>query len=173
LDKVKGRGRLDEKTVALRMFLDHPILGVGLDHYGEMFQSYTARLGLRDRFEKREAHNLYLETAAETGALGLVAFAAIGIAVLRAHAVARRRFLAAGQGDLAAVSTAFLLALLGHLLAGMFLHEAWARSWWMVVAVVLALPAVARHLPPASAPASNPSRPATPFVTAAKPSELR
>jgi MFS family permease len=135
-----------------------------------MFQHYTARLGLRDRFEKREAHNLYLEIAAETGILGILALGAIGIAVLRAHSIARRRFLAAGSSDLASISTAFLLGLLGYLLAGMFLHEAWARSWWMLVAIVLALPAVARHVPLQNRRRLDTVRPAPPFVPAANPS---
>lgn len=140
-------GRIDEQRVGLAMFEDAPVLGVGLGNYEPLFQTYTTRLGLTDRFEEREAHNLYLEIAAETGAAGLAAFAALWLAILHAHALARRRFLAAGRPDLATAATAFLLGLVGHGLAAIFLHEAWPRSWWMMIGIVLALPFAARHLP--------------------------
>ena len=60
--------------VGLQMFADHPILGVGLGNYPLLYQQYSQRLGIDLRSEIRQAHNLYLEVAAETGLLGLLSF---------------------------------------------------------------------------------------------------
>ncbi len=63
--------RLAQWLAGLRMFASHPLLGVGAGNYNAAYARYATScwpdaLG--------HAHNYYITTAAETGALGLAAF---------------------------------------------------------------------------------------------------
>jgi hypothetical protein len=73
-NETSFRGRTSEVVVAWRIFMDHPVFGVGLKNYKYYYQDYAQPLGWDKRREERSAHNLFLEIAAETGLVGLAAF---------------------------------------------------------------------------------------------------
>jgi O-antigen ligase len=82
--------------VAAKAFADHPARGLGSGGFaGEWVSERTFREGVRD------AHSLYLETAAELGLIGLAALAALiaGIAL-----AARRTDLGETAGAVAGLS---------------------------------------------------------------------
>ncbi len=63
--------RLAHWIAGLHMFLDHPVLGVGIGNYPDAYPKYfitifTTSLG--------HAHNYYINIAAETGSIGLIVF---------------------------------------------------------------------------------------------------
>jgi O-antigen ligase len=63
--------RLAHWIAGLRMFFDHPLLGVGIGNYAQAYPQYfvtifTDPLG--------HAHNYYINIAAETGSIGLIAY---------------------------------------------------------------------------------------------------
>lgn len=65
--------RLDYWQGAVRIMLDHPVLGAGLDTFAEVFPSYE-----RDpRFYSRFAHDFFLQMGAEAGIPGLLASLAL------------------------------------------------------------------------------------------------
>jgi O-antigen ligase len=71
--------RLAHWVAGLRMFLAHPLLGVGAGNYNNAYSQYAVAcwpepLG--------HAHNYYINVAAETGILGLVTFLALVVAAL-------------------------------------------------------------------------------------------
>jgi O-antigen ligase len=71
--------RLAHWFAGLHMFVDHPILGVGIGNYANAYPQYfitifTDPLG--------HAHNYYINIAAETGSIGLTAFAFFLLAVV-------------------------------------------------------------------------------------------
>ena len=82
------RGRTSEMLVAVDMFLDHPVLGVGISNYEDNYLTYSSQLGIDPRLENREAHSLYLEVLAETGLVGEIAFVAViaGVFLVQHHA---------------------------------------------------------------------------------------
>ncbi|MBK8984680.1 MAG: O-antigen ligase family protein [Chloroflexi bacterium] len=143
--EVSFRGRLSETTVAWQMFLDHPILGVGLANFSANYQDYSQNYGLDRRLEARAAHSLYLEIAAETGLMGLLAFGAILWFLFRGVAFASQTFKAVNLPDYAHISIALGIALIGYLLGSIFLHLAYARYLWLFIGLGLALPNVARY----------------------------
>lgn len=71
--------RLAHWVAGIRMFLAHPLLGVGAGNYNAAYARYAVPcwpepLG--------HAHNYYINAAAETGSLGLLAFLALVAAAL-------------------------------------------------------------------------------------------
>lgn len=78
------QGRAHFWRAAWAIFLDHPA-GAGAGTFGAMHAAYQRDV----RFYATDAHNLYLQTAAETGVPGLVALTAVlgttGMVWRRAH----------------------------------------------------------------------------------------
>ena len=68
-----SNGRFHFWSVALRIFLDHPILGTGLDSFGTIFPQYDDWNGM---YRVEQAHNDYLQILADAGFFGFVCIAA-------------------------------------------------------------------------------------------------
>jgi putative inorganic carbon (HCO3(-)) transporter len=136
--------RATENIAALNVFADHPILGVGPEQFPQYYRVYADAVGISVRAADREAHNLYLETAAETGILGFITFFGAVLATLielaRARAASLHR-----RPDLAAMATGFMLALTAYLATGIFLHLSYARYYWLMLALAGATAYVVRR----------------------------
>lgn len=137
-------------TVALRMFSDHPLLGVGVGNYSEHFDEYADHIGTtvssKEKFGRvRYPHNLYLQIAAETGLAGLLAFAAIIAATLFSLRSAYRSFTRAGATGSADIVVSLALALTAFLATSLFLHDSYIRYLWLLVAISAAAGQIARR----------------------------
>jgi O-antigen ligase len=66
-------GRTHFWSVALKIFFDYPILGVGLNAFGAAFTRYDDWNGV---FRVEQAHNDYLQTLADAGIIGFACVAA-------------------------------------------------------------------------------------------------
>ena len=128
-------GRTTSNLAALNVFLDYPLLGVGPGMYTPHYsRDYANDLGLRHFTTSRRAHNLYIETAAETGVVGLGAFlATIGTTLLLLWRV-RRRWLHL-RPELASWATGFGLAIMAYLTTAIFLHLSYQRYFWLLIAL--------------------------------------
>jgi putative inorganic carbon (HCO3(-)) transporter len=148
------QSRTTEMTAAARVFLDHPVIGVGPSMFRFYYDDYTEGRGLRVVGDERVAHNLFLELAANTGILGLGSFlGAVGLTLLQLTRV-RRRCLSQ-HPQLAAIATAFFLAITSYLATGLFLSPAFARYFWLIMAIAWATCSVGAGLsgkPPAGKP---------------------
>lgn len=131
------RGRTSEALVAVQMYADNPILGVGKRNYAKNYLQYSSRLGLDDRLEDRQAHSLYLETAAEGGTVGLMVFGIMMFVVFRETFSAKKLLRIAGRHDLVHRVTGIQLGLVGYLICSIFLHSDYERYFWLVVAMAL------------------------------------
>ena len=128
------RSRLTEMGAALYVFLDHPVLGVGPGLFPNYYQDYSELVGLRTLNEDRQAHNLYLSIAAETGLLGIGCFLYILYVSLRNLARARKRW-AKDQPESSNMATAYMLSIVTYLTTGLFLHFAFIRYFWLIMAL--------------------------------------
>ncbi len=143
LGEVSFRGRLSEVTVAAQMFADHPFLGVGYDNFDVYYLDYSQYLGLDTRREERQAHSLFLEIAAETGLVGISTFLLLLMGLAHSIRRARRTFQASGQQSYIYLVDALAISMLGYLTGSLFLHAAFPRYFWLLTALILALPHVA------------------------------
>ena len=143
-EEASLRGRMSELLVAWQMFLDHPVLGVGVGNYPVNYQSYSRMIGLDPRIENREPHNLFLEVAAETGLVGLVVFLAVVYLSFRSVFRAWRDFKRLGDGQDADLAAVVGIGMLGYFTAALFIHGAYPRYLWVLVGLALALPQVVR-----------------------------
>lgn len=134
LSALRYRGMFTETSV--RMFASRPIFGVGIGQYYLLAEQFAPERLLPD-YRRVQAHNPFLQTAAELGVFGLVAFTwLIGAAFwLVARALRERPHDAYLVGALAGV-TAFLLttASSGHPL----LLEVTAYPFWIVLGLAAA-----------------------------------
>ncbi len=162
--EMSVRGRLSENLVAIEMFQDHPIVGVGLGNYPFRYDSYSREVGLDPRI-RRKPHNLYLEILSETGLIGMAAFGLLIWSALGGALEARKALFAAGKNDIARITEAFTLSFIGFLIASVFLHASHPRYFWLLAGIALALGQVGRNetaaepREPASGETTRPSEP--------------
>jgi O-antigen ligase len=128
------KGRVSEMVAGIQMLRDHPLGGIGLGNYETYYRQYAQGIGIDSR-EDRPAHSLPIEVAAETGVVGLLAFAALLLTIARRVYMARLR--AIGRDDLS-LATAVAVALTGYLTTSLFLHDAYVRQLWIVAALAYA-----------------------------------
>ncbi|MDQ2934937.1 MAG: O-antigen ligase family protein [Chloroflexota bacterium] len=126
--------RITETLTAVLVFGDHPLIGVGPGLFPAYYTQYADNIGLNVRSQDREAHNLYMGIAAETGIFGLVAFMGAIIVTLRDLARTRSRLLRS-RPALAHLAAAYALAIVAYLTTGIFLHLSFERYYWLILAL--------------------------------------
>jgi len=151
------RGRTTQMLAALGAYMDHPVLGVGPGQYfayhSVHYQSLP-EISFRELPTPRRAHSLVLEIAAETGTVGLVVFLAIPFLLMRDLEVLRRR-LWRRRPDLARWAAGFTLALLAYLGTGVFLHLAYERYYWFMIALAASAAGILGQRLPEEGPLSR------------------
>jgi len=70
--------RLAHWLAGIGMFMDHPFTGVGIGNYGSVYAQYHVGIFVNSL---DHAHNYYINIAAETGIIGLVAFLFLIVAI--------------------------------------------------------------------------------------------
>ena len=140
LQDTSLRGRTSENLAGLHMWADQPLLGVGPDNFEAQYQRYSAQIGIDPRPEARGAHNLYLESLAETGLLGTLAFLAVLAGALLGAWHARGSV----STDLAPLGEGLFVALCTFLICAMTLSSAYARYQWILLGLGLAAGQLAR-----------------------------
>jgi O-antigen ligase len=135
-------GRRSENIAALRMFADHPIIGVGAGNYPARYLEYSEEIGLDQRPEARNAHSLYLQQLSELGIVGSIIVLSLlwlGLSgAWRARRVLEQRDKLLAEG--------IFVALVGFLLNGVFLHLAYESYFWLVLGLALAAGRIGREI---------------------------
>ena len=171
------RGRTTEMLAALRAWLDHPVLGLGPGLYGDVYSAQYHRLpGIQYRHIRgtREAHSLYLELAADTGIIGFVSFLAIVAAAMAALWRMRKRA-ASCCPERWALATALWLSVFVYMVVGAFLHLAYERYFWFLLALAGAAVSVMERATtegspvPAPAPGTGGAAPPRPLLPRSSP----
>jgi putative inorganic carbon (HCO3(-)) transporter len=136
------RGRLTSTLGSLFVYADHPIMGVGPGLYPVYHKAKAIEIGLRV-LDDRQPHSLLPHIAAESGTLGLICFSAVIFLTLREGNRARKRW-ARDQPQLASLVSSLHLAIMAYLATGLFLHLAYERYYWLIMALAGAAGSVVR-----------------------------
>jgi putative inorganic carbon (HCO3(-)) transporter len=139
-------GRMSENIIGFRMFLDHPILGVGVKNYPVYYIEYSRNLGLDQRRTERSPHSLYLEVAAEQGIVGILVFGTLLYSIFNGLLFAKRTFNQLQSYEMERLAMSFMIGFIGYLTSAVFLHGAYPRPFWVLVGLSLAFSAFAKSL---------------------------
>jgi Lipid A core - O-antigen ligase and related enzymes len=132
------RGRSSEMLTGLAMFAEHPILGVGTGNYPTNYQRYAQLIGIEFRAEARDPHSLYVQLLAETGILGTFTFLGMVFFLFDALNKACRAIEDSPRlADWLPWISAYRFAILSYLLTSIFLHNAYIRYLWILIAMAL------------------------------------
>ena len=132
------RGRSSEMLTGLAMFTEHPILGVGAGNYPINYQRYAQLIGIEFRAEARDPHSLYIQLLAETGILGTIAFLLMIFFLFDAlNKACLALEQAPGLADWLPWISSYRFAILSYLLTSFFLHNAYIRYLWILIAMAL------------------------------------
>ncbi len=130
------RGRTTSNLAALYVVLDHPALGVGPGQYYQRYsRQYANTLGIRYFTENRRAHNLYLETAADLGLIGLGVMLSI-LVLSMVELWQARHFWQPRSLEMAHTATALLMSLIFYMFTAIFLHLSYQRYFWFLLALI-------------------------------------
>ena len=143
-----GTGRTDLWSIALQIWRDHPVVGIGSGNFPLVEPSYAIvntnliRPDLVVDFHK-VVHNTYLNVLVELGLVGLVALLAAigGVAVLAWRAV--RDFARAGDDDMEMLARGFLIGFAGMLVAFGFISAVNEKQLWLFLGLGVAFAGVA------------------------------
>jgi putative inorganic carbon (HCO3(-)) transporter len=141
------RGRLTEMLAAVSVYMAHPVIGVGpgqFKYYLREYSNESGGAGFRRMYKDRRAHTLFPEIGAEVGTLGLGAFVLMLVKALTSLNKVRRRC-AGRHRELSGMATAFLLVLVSYIATGTFLHLAYHRYFFMMLALAGAVVHVANQ----------------------------
>lgn len=141
------RGRSSEMLTGLTMFAEHPLLGVGVGNYPNNYLRYAQRLGIEVRAEARDPHSLYVQLLAETGILGFGTFLAMAFLLLKGLSDAKRDMMGTPFAERwMPWLSAMRLSIIGYLTTSFFLHGAYIRYFWVLVALAMAAIRVTEEL---------------------------
>lgn len=107
-------GRMSENIIGVRMFMDHPILGVGVKNYPVYYIDYSRGLGLDQRRTERSPHSLYLEVAAEQGIVGILVFGILLYNVFNGLFFAKRTFNQLQSYEMERLTVAVMIGFIGY-----------------------------------------------------------
>jgi O-antigen ligase len=129
---ASSQGRLDAWMAGVRMFVDHPVTGVGPAAFAA---AYLEREGIW-----LYSHSLYVELLASLGLLGVISWSTFLYLTIR-----RLRLMAPARGsptpartDNAVFARANYAILAGLLVAGVFGHILFRDTWYIIAALVVA-----------------------------------
>jgi O-antigen ligase len=144
-----GTGREDIWTVAWRMVEAHPVNGVGAGNFSTSSIHYLLAPGSLRRSDfivdtQKVAHNVYLETFAEMGVIGLALLSALIVSLLACAFKAIREFERKGDIQMEVLARANLVALFGLLAALFFASDEYKKQLWLLLAMAPTMLAIAR-----------------------------
>lgn len=143
--------RIGYHVIALDLFSEHPILGVGPRNFQEQYVDPKYRWVPGRTLEPRDLHNMYLAILVENGVVGFAAFAAL----LGAALVGLRRTLrATSDPEIRILAEAIQFAFVGYLIACATVPAQTSKYTWILAAMAAALGRADRFLLPRSVPAA-------------------
>lgn len=131
--------------IAIDMFTDHPIAGVGAWNFTSLYAEYVNERGSAISESFGPPHNYYLEIAAEHGVVGLIVILGILALSFSRLRLAQRGFMLLGDYRMSELAVALQIALVGYLISAAFLHGLYSRFLWLQVSLAIAFALIVQH----------------------------
>lgn len=125
--------RVSFNQIALRMFADHPLTGVGLGGFQQAFPRYATTLLEQPKY----VHNYYLELLAETGIMGFASFVIVLYIIGRSGLVYIRKFQKDNAPYVLGMSVLVMIALIHAGLDFAFSFPSVGILFWLIVGTLL------------------------------------
>ncbi len=127
------------------LFTDNPLLGVGIGNSPEYYPRNSVAIGVAPSQDPIQVHDIFLEVAAETGILGVLALGVLMWLTVENLYRARRAFLDAGLPTDAHLVGAFALGLFAFTVCLLFLPGAYPYFRLALFGLAAAMPVVAQR----------------------------
>jgi O-antigen ligase/polysaccharide polymerase Wzy-like membrane protein len=131
-------GRVSTFWAGAYMWRDHPVLGVGFANYEDEYLPYAKDLAIDSSGKVRSAHTAVIEVAAETGSVGLVAFATLVVAAAAISVRAVRALREVGDRGSARLVGAMQLGGVAWAVTSLFLNLAHPQVPLFILGLLLA-----------------------------------
>lgn len=135
-------GREDIWKRGLRLFIQHPLTGVGVNSFSPAIGTQRANDGVIPRWQ--EAHNAYVQILAETGIFGATTFFLLVVGCIKTYTRLRRNRAAITDPDFAALPGVLLIGFIAQLVTATFLSQGYS----MFFTLSFAMSAVLNRLAP-------------------------
>lgn len=135
------QGRMTQYITATHMIRANPLLGVGPGQASRYITDYARGIGFRVLDDGRRIHNFYLEEMVDTGLLGFGLLMGIVGVTLGQLAYLRVRYRMT-RPDIVYTASSLMLSIITYLSTAMFLHLAYMRYFWVLLALAGAAIAV-------------------------------
>ncbi len=156
--EIEGTGADRQYTwgIGLRMFWDNPLFGVGQGNFPWAFEGYQGADTFRERsYAGRASHSIYLTVLPELGLVGSLIFLYMILLLIRDLRFVRKRV--SGPSETPRAEAADLLlsfanaiqaALIGYLVAGVFISALYYPPFWLLLAFSTSLKRIAVDVAP-------------------------
>jgi putative inorganic carbon (hco3(-)) transporter len=135
-----GKHRIELWSAGFHMFLDHPILGVGMMNFPGVYgRFYMPENPSNPRWIT--VHSIYFQLIAEMGILGAIFFILIAYWIIKDNWIVQRKMRAAAQVQSFsyAISQGLTVSILGYLIGGAFLSLLYYPPLYIIAALTVAL----------------------------------
>jgi O-antigen ligase len=137
-------GREDIWKRGLRLFLQHPLTGVGVNSFSPAIGTQRAADGVIPRWQ--EAHNAYVQILAETGIFGATTFFLLVVGCIKTYTRLRRSRNSFTEPDFAALPGVLLIGFIAQLVTATFLSQGYSMFFTMSFAMSAVLNRIAPTL---------------------------
>jgi probable O-glycosylation ligase (exosortase A-associated) len=132
--------RFELWKAAWQMYLDHPIIGVGMNNFPGLYGRFYM-LDNPHSYRWTTAHSIYFQLIAELGSLGAIFFIFIVYWIIKDNLIINNKLNAASQifPFPTALSKALLVSIAGYLIGGAFLSTLYYPPLYIIAALTVAL----------------------------------
>ena len=135
-DVQNAINRLNYIKAGAAIFVDNPIMGIGIGNFPEQYVKYAPSGAIR---HERYAHNTYLQILTEMGLSGFFVFMAGVLLTFRVLAGIKKTALENGFPDFHRLSNLLEICFIAFLTAGFFVSGAIMDIFWILIGCTAAL----------------------------------
>ncbi|NVM20298.1 MAG: O-antigen ligase family protein [Desulfobacterales bacterium] len=125
------QNRINNHMTGLKMFLDHPLTGVGLSNFTRIRFDYEHDVSSG----YRAPHSIYLQILAELGIFGLICLIGLICCTFKTLRIASKGYRSIGDFELEEFSKMVMIGIFAYLVVGMFHTYTYDKYFWFLMAL--------------------------------------